>query len=162
MHVRDTLEAGAGLCKENVVRTIIQEGPARTCRVIALGMQFSEPRNSPLKRRAGLDLGREAVIPNAASFTPKMSLGREIELALLAAIAERPNIEIFENHLAIDLIASQKNRPSRRASLPGRLRPHNTTGRLQDLCRPSRASHRRLRQSLSLHDQPRHSPRATA
>ena len=29
LHVRDTLEAGAGLCKEEVVRTIIEEGPAR-------------------------------------------------------------------------------------------------------------------------------------
>src|SRR6476469_5409572 len=29
MHVRDTLEAGAGLCKEAVVRTIVEEGPAR-------------------------------------------------------------------------------------------------------------------------------------
>jgi L-aspartate oxidase len=29
IHVRDTLEAGAGLCHEDVVRTIIEEGPAR-------------------------------------------------------------------------------------------------------------------------------------
>src|ERR1700683_2910846 len=29
MHVRDTLEAGAGLCHPEVVRTIIEEGPAR-------------------------------------------------------------------------------------------------------------------------------------
>ena len=34
--------------------------------------------------------------------------GREIERALLAAVARQPNIRIFENHLAIDLITSQK------------------------------------------------------
>src|ERR1019366_5767380 len=34
--------------------------------------------------------------------------GREIERALLAAVAEQPNITIFENHLAINLITSQK------------------------------------------------------
>src|SRR5512146_3201449 len=28
-HVRDTLEAGAGLCKEAAVRTFVTEGPAR-------------------------------------------------------------------------------------------------------------------------------------
>jgi L-aspartate oxidase len=28
LHVRDTLEAGAGLCREEVVRTIVGEGPA--------------------------------------------------------------------------------------------------------------------------------------
>src|SRR5438093_9348000 len=42
MHVRDTLEAGAGLCKESVVRTIVQEGPARVQELIDLGMRFSE------------------------------------------------------------------------------------------------------------------------
>src|SRR6201987_4505540 len=42
MHVRDTLEAGAGLCKEKVVRTIIEEGPARIAELIQLGMHFSE------------------------------------------------------------------------------------------------------------------------
>src|SRR5580693_2191532 len=42
MHVRDTLEAGAGLCKENVVRTIVEEGPARIAELIDLGMKFSE------------------------------------------------------------------------------------------------------------------------
>src|SRR5678816_2815515 len=42
MHVRDTLEAGAGLCNEEVVRTIIQEGPARVQELIDLGMRFSE------------------------------------------------------------------------------------------------------------------------
>src|SRR5436853_3633308 len=42
LHVRDTLEAGAGLCREKVVRTIIQEGPARVAELIQLGMHFSE------------------------------------------------------------------------------------------------------------------------
>src|SRR5262250_1622536 len=41
MHVRDTLEAGAGLCKAEVVRTIVQEGPARIQELIELGMKFS-------------------------------------------------------------------------------------------------------------------------
>src|SRR5436190_22818007 len=42
LHVRDTLEAGAWLCNEKVVRTIIEEGPARISERIALGMHFSE------------------------------------------------------------------------------------------------------------------------
>src|SRR5215468_5195662 len=42
LHVRDTLQAGAGLCKESVVRTVIQEGPARIAELIELGMHFSE------------------------------------------------------------------------------------------------------------------------
>src|SRR5512146_1179739 len=46
LHVRDTLEAGAGLCHEDVVRTIIEEGPERVAELVTLGMHFSE-RNDP-------------------------------------------------------------------------------------------------------------------
>src|SRR5579885_2151956 len=42
MHVRDTLEAGAGLCNEKVVRTIVEEGPECIRELIELGMKFSE------------------------------------------------------------------------------------------------------------------------
>ena len=52
LHVRDTLEAGAGLCKEDVVRTIVEEGPARIAELIELGMQFTEREIPALARRA--------------------------------------------------------------------------------------------------------------
>src|SRR2546423_9212117 len=39
MHVRDTLEAGARLCKEGVVRAILQDGPARLQALNELGMR---------------------------------------------------------------------------------------------------------------------------
>src|ERR1700709_2579898 len=42
LHVRDTLTAGAGLCKEDGVRTIVSEGPPRIAELIDLGMKFSE------------------------------------------------------------------------------------------------------------------------
>ena len=42
LHVRDTLTAGAGLCREAVVRTIVQEGPPRIQELIELGMRFSQ------------------------------------------------------------------------------------------------------------------------
>src|SRR6478752_7757624 len=38
LHVRDTLAAGAGLCDEAVVRTIITEGPARIRELVELGL----------------------------------------------------------------------------------------------------------------------------
>src|SRR3954454_12974772 len=40
LHVSDTLEAGAGLCDEGVVRTIVTEGPARIQELMQLGLQF--------------------------------------------------------------------------------------------------------------------------
>src|SRR5881409_1466689 len=108
MHVRDTLEAGAGLCKEEVVSTIVEEGPARIAELIELGMQFSE-RDAPRSPGAReLDLGKEGGHSKRRILHAKDVTGREIERALLAAIARQPNIEIFENHLAIDLITTQK------------------------------------------------------
>src|SRR5207247_3008406 len=59
LHVRDTLTAGAGLCKENVVRTIIEEGPARIAELIELGMKFTEREDPHNHGKHELDLGKE-------------------------------------------------------------------------------------------------------
>ena len=108
LHVRDTLTAGAGLCREPVVRTIVEEGPERIAELIQLGMQFTE-REIPLSQGGReLDLGREGGHSKRRILHAKDVTGREVERALLAAVAQRPNIEIFENHVAIDLITSQK------------------------------------------------------
>jgi len=106
LHVRDTLRAGAGLCDERAVRVIIGEGPPRISELIALGMQFTEREISNGARE--LDLGREGGHSKRRILHAKDITGREIERALLAAVARQPNIEIFENHIAIDLITSQK------------------------------------------------------
>src|SRR5437667_8110496 len=107
MHVRDTLEAGAGLCKEDVVRTIVQEGPARIQELIELGMRFSEREVSRSGARE-LDLGKEGGHSKRRILHAKDITGREIERALLSAVAHQPNIHVFENHLAIDLITTEK------------------------------------------------------
>src|SRR3989442_5688370 len=108
LHVRDTLEAGAGLCKEEVVRTIVQEGPACIAELIELGMKFSEREVPGPGRAREPDLGREGGHSKRRILHAKEVTGREIERALLSAIAQRPNIEIFEDHIAIDLITTQK------------------------------------------------------
>src|SRR5882724_4513618 len=108
LHVRDTLEAGAGLCKENVVRTIVEEGPARIQELIELGMKFSERETPKSHGEHELDLGKEGGHSKRRILHAKDVTGREIESALLAAVAAQPNISIFENHFAIDLIASEK------------------------------------------------------
>src|SRR5271154_2194613 len=56
LHMRDTLEAGAGLCREEVVRGIVEEGPARIRELIELGISFSERESSSSHE---LDLGKE-------------------------------------------------------------------------------------------------------
>jgi L-aspartate oxidase len=117
LHVRDTLQAGAGLCKEDVVRTIVQEGPERIAELIELGMKFSEREVPGPNGARELDLGREGGHSKRRILHAKDVTGREIERALLSAVAQRANIQIFENHLVIDLVTTQKL-TQRSSSLP--------------------------------------------
>src|SRR6266516_91398 len=108
MHVRDTLAAGAGLCGETDVRNIVEEGPARIAELIELGMKFSERESARGSGGHELDLGKEGGHSKRRILHAQDVTGREIEQALLAAIARQPNVTIFENHFAIDLITTQK------------------------------------------------------
>jgi L-aspartate oxidase len=55
-----------------------------------------------------LDLGKEGGHSKRRILHAKDITGREVERALLSAVAQQRHIEIFENHLAIDLVTSQK------------------------------------------------------
>jgi L-aspartate oxidase len=108
MHVRDTLVAGAGLCREDVVRTIVSEGPARIQELIALGTQFSERELPGEPGARELDLTKEGGHSKRRVLHAKDATGAEIERALLTAVSRQSNIEVFEDHLAIDLITTRK------------------------------------------------------
>src|SRR5450756_2130849 len=104
MHVRDTLAAGAGLCREDIVRSIVQEGPARIAELIEYGMRFTEREIPDSNGARELDLGREGGHSKRRILHAKDVTGREIERALLAATEAEPNITILEDHVAIDVI----------------------------------------------------------
>ena len=136
LHVRDTLQAGAGLCHEPVVRTIVQQGPERIAELIELGMKFSEREIPGPNGARELDLGREGGHSKRRILHAKDVTGREVERALLAAVGRQPNVKIFENHLAIDLITTRKleQGPSGVASvLDVSAKPENATA---DVVRP--------------------------
>lgn len=105
LHVRDTMEAGAGLCHEDVVREIVQGGPERIEELINLGMAFAERENG---QRKEYDLGKEGGHSKRRILHARDVTGREVERALLSAIAEHPNIQVYENHLAVNLITKEK------------------------------------------------------
>ena len=106
LHVADTLDAGAGLCDEKVVRSIITDGPARIRELIDFGVHFDE-RELPNGDHE-LDLGREGGHSKRRILHARDVTGREIERALLAAIEKHENIDVFENHIAVDLITLGK------------------------------------------------------
>jgi len=106
-HVRDTLVAGAGLCREEVVRFVVGRGPAMIEALLKLGVDFDrEP--APPGARNGFDLGREGGHTRRRILHHRDATGREIERVLLARASSHPNITLFENRAAVDLLTSAK------------------------------------------------------
>lgn len=114
-HVRDTLQAGAGLCHRDIVEIVVHEGPALVRSLLALGVDFT------MKDTNALHLGREGGHSHHRIVHAKDYTGREVERVLVEAVRRHPNVTVYEDHIAIDLI-TQHNlvdapRPSRDAIL---------------------------------------------
>jgi L-aspartate oxidase len=104
-HVRDTLTAGVGLCHREAVEIAVRSGPGAVARLMSWGARFS----TEIAADGGeqFSLGREGGhsarrIVHAADMT-----GEEIETALLAAVGSSPNIEVWEDHVAIDVVIDE-------------------------------------------------------
>jgi L-aspartate oxidase len=97
LHVADTLQAGAGLCHEEAVRSLVREGPARVRELMEWGANFT-------MHQGELSLGREGGHSRRRIVHAEDLTGREIERALLQAVADHPAIETCEDHLAVDLL----------------------------------------------------------
>ncbi|HNX04694.1 MAG TPA: L-aspartate oxidase, partial [Opitutales bacterium] len=102
LHVADTLTAGDGLCREDVVRSIVRDGPAAVTELAQIGVAFSQLDDGrvSLHREGGHSKRR---ILHVADVT-----GHAIEEALLHAIAHEPRITLLEHHFAIDLITRRR------------------------------------------------------
>ncbi|MCF8721848.1 L-aspartate oxidase [Nitrospina gracilis] len=98
LHVVDTLEAGRGLCRKDVVRCIVQEGPALVRELVNLGARFTRTPEDAyhLTREGGHSKHR---ILHADDMT-----GWEIERTLIDAVKSRKNIDVYTYHMAVDLI----------------------------------------------------------
>ena len=107
LHARDTIVAGAGLCDEAVVRTVVTEGPERIRELMQLGLQFDEREISGHRE---LDLGREGGHSKRRVLHVRDVTGKEIEDTLLRELGRSRNggIELLENHMAVDLISAAK------------------------------------------------------
>lgn len=105
-HVADTLDAGAGLCPEPVVRKIVSDGPRAIQELIDWGVHFDGAISD--SGEEVIELGREGGHTRRRILHHKDTTGREIETKLLAAVRNSAKIDLFENHFAIDLITTSK------------------------------------------------------
>jgi len=108
-HIHDTLIAGAGLCKKDIVEILVKEGPSRIDDLIKIGTEFT-------MKNGKLDLAKEGGHSMPRIVHAKDLTGKEIERALIEKVTSKTNIKILENSLAIDLITEHnvqqlKNEP---------------------------------------------------
>jgi L-aspartate oxidase len=104
LHIADTVKSGAGLCNEQVVRMVVTNGPAMIKELISLGVNFSHNKT----QTEGLDLTQEGGHSRRRIVHTEDLTGQEVERALIHNVEKNNNIQIYENHMAIDLITTSK------------------------------------------------------
>ncbi len=102
-HVADTLDAGAGLCHEDVVRDIISNGPAEIAELEQFGLLFSSRSTA---NGTVYDLGREGGHSQRRVLHAGDITGRAVEKTLLAQAQSNPNVSVLDHSMVIDLITT--------------------------------------------------------
>jgi L-aspartate oxidase len=97
-HVRDTLIAGDGCCNEEVVRMVVSEAPDRINDLIDLGVPFDK------KNDGTYDLAKEGGHSEHRILHHKDKTGAALQNTLMEKARMDPNIEIFENYFAIEIL----------------------------------------------------------
>ncbi len=101
-HAEDTMVAGGHLSNPEIVEMVVQAGPQAIKDLIDWGVKFSKnPENE-------YDLTREGGHSHRRILHAKDATGREIERALVAAAVDHPNINLYQHHIAVDLITESK------------------------------------------------------
>ncbi|MCU7801256.1 MAG: L-aspartate oxidase [gamma proteobacterium symbiont of Lucinoma myriamae] len=103
-HVKDTINAGAGLCHQDSVQFTIERGREAIQWMIDKGVNFSRENDSDeyhLTREGGHTQRR---VIHAADAT-----GKALSESLFSQVKNKPCIKLFEHHLAVDLILSPDN-----------------------------------------------------
>lgn len=101
-HIEDTLRVGNGLCNEEAVRILVDEGPSRIKELIQWGANFDKEDGSlSFTQEAGHNIRR--IIHAKGDAT-----GSEVERTLILKVKENKNIEILEHAFAIDLLHRDK------------------------------------------------------
>jgi L-aspartate oxidase len=97
-HIKDTLIAGDGFCNEEVVRMVVEEAPDRIKDLIELGVTFDR------KDDGTYDLAKEGGHSEHRILHHKDLTGEVIQKTLVEQVKADPNIEIYEQHFAIEIL----------------------------------------------------------
>lgn len=98
-HIDDTLDAGDGLCDEDVVKIVVEEGHERVKEIIEWGARFDKEDDN-----IEYDLGKEGGHSENRILHYKDVTGREIQRALIEKVKTLSNVKHYEHYFALDLI----------------------------------------------------------
>jgi L-aspartate oxidase len=112
-HVADTLVAGAGLCHEESVKFVVENGPSAVKWLIDQGVHFTRENG-----QQSYHLTQEGGHSHRRILHTADATGKEVTGALVAQVIAASNIDIFEQHCAVDLV-TQADADSRRIRCTG-------------------------------------------
>ncbi len=104
-HIQDTLKAGDGLCDPEIVKIVVTEGYDRLLDLLKWGVDFDK------NHHGDFDLGLEGGHSENRILHHKDLTGYEIERSLLEQVSKTPNIHVFTQHFAVDLITQHQLAP---------------------------------------------------
>ncbi len=103
-HIADTLIAGAGLCDEGATRHIVENSREAIEWLIEQGVPFTRDPTAEL----GYHLTREGGHSQRRIIHAADATGHAVQVTLEQKARSHPNITVLEDHIAIDLIKSDK------------------------------------------------------
>jgi len=108
-HVEDTLNAGGGLCHEDAVRFTVEHSREAIQWLIDQGVPFTRDENAKVDD-GGFEfhLTREGGHSHRRIIHAADATGAAIFKTLLEQARQRPNIELLEQRVAVDLITEKR------------------------------------------------------
>ncbi|MDR1275850.1 MAG: L-aspartate oxidase [Candidatus Accumulibacter sp.] len=100
-HIRDTIVAGAELNDKKATRFVVENGPRMIEWLIEQGVPFTREQGEYHLTREGGHSARRVI--HVADAT-----GLAVQETLIPKVREHPNIRVFEEHIAADLITGRK------------------------------------------------------
>ncbi|MBO7429234.1 MAG: L-aspartate oxidase [Paludibacteraceae bacterium] len=97
-HVIDTLIAGDGICDEAVVRKVVEGAPEQIKQLVSWGVDFDK------NEKGDYDLHKEGGHSDFRILHHKDNTGEEIQDSLIKAVKNHPNIDVYDQHFAIEII----------------------------------------------------------
>jgi L-aspartate oxidase len=103
-HIRDTHIAGAGLCRDDAVRFVVENGRRAVEWLVAQGVPFTMDEDN----HAELHLTREGGHSHRRIVHAADATGRAVQKTLAQQLKSHPNIEVLQHQIAVDLITSKR------------------------------------------------------